>query len=213
MDILTTNELKNKDTLFGTFYKMNRNTIETISLAVIVIACFSFILYGIIATVNFIANVKRDIGTVIGFFGLCLFILIAILIMIYLITDGIFCYVEQLRKIQKLPITKEEFVKMGCETREDVLMYLMFYRDWDHKRLLSRKLERESFSYSYLPEELNDQLYCTIACFEFKDESLENSRYWYCQSTKEAYMLYRPGISSKLLTEYDACYNKYLTNK
>lgn len=209
------NELKNKNTLFGTFYKINRDKIVSVFVAII-IAFFVLemcgIIYAIINSIDFILSLG-PICTAVIFCGICILIIYLLVFIIYLVTDGISCYLEKLKKIQKLPITKEELVKMGCVSREDVLVYLIFYRYWDHKRSLSGKKEQESFSYSSLPKELIDQLYGTISCFEFNDESLEKSRDWYYQSTKEAYMLYRPGISSKLLTEYDACYNKYLTNK
>lgn len=156
----------------------------------------------------------RDKFTLFGIYNLGFILGIA---MIYLLVREVI----KIKVLQKVPITKEELQDFGCNTQEDVMVCLMFYRYfyvWKHQTYFkypdymaeSILKTTESFP-SILSEEdieILDQTYEGPFSFKYVLEQRKSGKGLGPYTDKYDYEFLRKYVTPELIPTYDILYSK-----
>ena len=139
-----------------------------------------------------------------GLLSLALIVLLAIAVVLFVVIRNIVLRIKRIKILQYLPITKEEFEKIGCKTRCDVIAFLYVYKFF----LLFKRVE--NFAY---PKEFIKEIDNTINYFDNLGKNRlyyerENYSHYYDDLTEISYIKIRPYISKELLKWYDAKFVK-----
>ncbi|WP_373262227.1 hypothetical protein [Hungatella hathewayi] len=167
-------------------------------------------IYGLFSIVMYLNGYHERFVTI-GFYngliyiGICIcfvlkFVFKNIIQKIYLVIKKN-CY--EVKLIKNLPITKEEYKNIGCETAEDIAMYLQLYRVYF---INGRKYKM------YYPDYICQSIFASIRRFPSNVKSEDkkaNSTLYYMKTfvndnfTNNDYLILKPYISPELQSIYE----------
>lgn len=155
-------ELESKNGFIKTVYVLNKELIDNCATIAEILLPSVVIVSSLVDTLDYLYSGEKNEYTVFSMVISGMFLAFIISFVTYSLLEILLDWVEKIKRIQRLPITKEEFIKNGCMTQEDAVAFLETYSHWERRSLIFRKIRKCEFYNKELPENIRLQLIHTI---------------------------------------------------